>query len=225
MNKEELFEDILDPIEKARLIKNERNRRWKKANKDKVREARKRYYKKYPDKIKAENIKFKIENPNYKKEYYQAHKKEAKEYWNNRTDEQKKAKAEYNRKWKNDRYNNHVEYKLRCVITTAIHRSLSNKKDDVIKNILGYTIVDLKNHLESQFEDWMNWDNLGLTSKEPHKTWQIDHIRPVNTFNITDIHCKDFKECWALENLRPLDSYMNVSRPKDGSDVVEKDTL
>lgn len=218
---EEMFADVDDPFERKRLIKNEKTRRWKQTNKDKVREARRRYCRKYPEKIKAENKAFKEKNPNYKKEYYQAHKKEAREWWENRSEEQKKAKAEYNRKWKNDRYANNVGYKLRCIISTAVRRSLLNEKDDSIKNLLGYSIQELKEHLEAQFEDWMTWDNLGLTAKELKQTWQIDHIKPVNTFNITSTDCEDFKKCWALENLRPLDSYINATRPNDGSDIKE----
>ena len=218
---EEMFADVDDPFERKRLIKNEKTRRWKQANKDKVREARRRYCRKYPEKIKVENKVFKEKNPNYKKEYYQAHKKEAREWWENRSEEQKKAKAEYNRKWKNDRYANNVGYKLRCIISTAVRRSLLNEKDDSIKNLLGYSIQELKEHLEAQFEDWMTWDNLGLTAKELKQTWQIDHIKPVNTFNITSTDCEDFKKCWALENLRPLDSYINATRPNDGSDIKE----
>lgn len=216
---EEMFADIDDPFERARLIKNEKTRRWKLANKEKVLAARKRYCLKYPEKIKQENAKFKNNNPDYKKEYYQAHKKEASEWWDNRSKEQKEAKAEYNRKWKNDRYANNIGYKLRCIISTAVRRSLINEKDDSIRNILGYSIQELKEHLESQFEDWMTWDNIGLTAKALKETWQIDHIRPINTFNITDVYCEDFKKCWALENLRPLDSYINATRPSDGSDI------
>lgn len=214
-----MFAHIEDPIERKRLIKNEKTRRWKAANKDKILQARKRYCEKYPEKIKEENARFRRNNPNYKKEYYQSHKQEAKDWWDNRSQEQKKAKAKFNRKWKNERYINDVGYKLRCIISTAVRRSLLNDKDDSIRNILGYSIDELKTHLEKQFEDWMTWDNLGLTAKTPKQTWQIDHIRPVNTFNITDIYCDDFKKCWALSNLRPLDSYLNASRPSDGSDI------
>lgn len=215
----EMFTDITDPIEKARLIKNERNRRWKRVNRDKVRAARKRYCQKYPDKVKEEAKHFRRCNPNYKKEYYNHHKEEAKEWFRNRSPEQKKAKAEYNRKWKKNRYNTNAGYKLRTIISEAVRRSIRGTKDDSICKILGYSIDELKKHLESQFEDWMTWDNLGLTSNKPRITWQIDHIRPVNTFNITDIYCEDFKKCWALSNLRPLDSYLNASRPWDGSDI------
>ena len=190
-----------------------------KSYRDKVRAARKRYCEKYPEKIKQENKRFRENNPDYKKEYYETHREEAKEWFRNRSPEQKKAKAEYNRKWKKNRYDTNVGYRLRTIISEAVRRSIHGTKDDSIRRILGYSIDELKAHLESQFEDWMTWENLGLTSNEPRKTWQIDHIRPVNTFNITDIYCEDFKKCWALSNLRPLDSVLNASRPWDGSDI------
>lgn len=217
---DEMFANIEDPLERARLMKNERTRRWKLENKDKVRAARKRHVKKYSEKIKKEAKKYREEHPEYKKEWYKQHKVEAKEWWNNRSKEQKQAKAEYNKVWKKDRYKNNNNYKIRCIISSAVRRSLKGmKKGDSIKNILGYTIEELKEHLEHQFEDWMNWDNLGLTANKEKETWQIDHIIPVNTFNIKEIGDEEFRKCWALDNLRPLDSYINNRRPKDGSDI------
>lgn len=217
---DEMFANIEDPLERARLMKNERTRRWKLENKDKVRAARKRHVKKYSEKIKKEAKKYREEHPEYKKEWYKQHKVEAKEWWNNRSKEQKQAKAEYNKVWKKDRYKNNNNYKIRCIISSAVRRSLKGmKKGDSIKNILGYTIEELKEHLEHQFEDWMNWDNLGLTATKEKETWQIDHIIPVNTFNIKKIGDEEFRKCWALDNLRPLDSYINNRRPKDGSDI------
>ena len=217
---DEMFANIEDPLERARLMKNERTRRWKLENKDKVRAARKRHVKKYSEKIKKEAKKYREEHPEYKKEWYKQHKVEAKEWWNNRSKEQKQAKAEYNKVWKKDRYKNNNNYKIRCIISSAVRRSLKGmKKGDSIKNILGYSIEELKEHLEHQFEDWMNWDNLGLTANKEKETWQIDHIIPVNTFNILEIGDEEFRKCWALDNLRPLDSYINNRRPKDGSDI------
>jgi hypothetical protein len=218
----EQFKDVEDPELKKLLIKRAINSYWKKHNKDKTRLERMRFRAKYPEKIKAQNKRFKEKNPNYKKEYYQKNKERAKEYWQNRTEEQKNAKAKYNRKWKNEQYKNNVEFRLHCVISTAVRRSLLTEKDDYIKNLLGYTIEELKNHLESQFEDWMTWDNFGLTAKKPKETWQIDHIIPANTFNITSTDSEEFRKCWALENLRPLDSFANVRRPKNGSDIKKE---
>lgn len=32
----------------------------------------------------------------------------------------------------------------------------------------------------------------------------------------------DFKVCWSLANLRPLEKIANCSKPKDGSDISEE---
>ena len=69
---------------------------------------------------------------------------------------------------------------------------------------LGYTKEDLCNYIESLFKDGMSWDNIN--------DWQIDHIRPVASFNYTTTDCEDFKKCWALENLQPLWAKDNLSK-------------
>jgi hypothetical protein len=57
----------------------------------------------------------------------------------------------------------------------------------------------------------MNWENRGMFG------WHIDHIKPVNTFDLTDE--KQLKECWNYKNLRPLWAKDNLTRPNDGSDI------
>lgn len=219
-NIKEQFKNIEDLAERKRLIKNAITAEWKRNNRDKVNIARKRYTKKYPDKIKQENAKFRKENPSYRKEYYKQNKDRAKKWWKNRSTEQKIIHAKYNLKWKNKQYRSNVSYRLRCIISTAIHRSLKKTtKTDTLKRLLGYSIDELKEHLEAQFENWMNWDNLGLTATKEKETWQIDHIIPVNTFNIKKCGDKEFKKCWVISNLRPLDSFINNLRPSNGSDI------
>jgi len=218
----EQFKDIKDLAERKRLIKNAITAEWKRNNRDKVNLSQRKYRKRHPDKIKEQNLKFAKANPTYKKEYYQNNKEQAKEWWKNRSTKQKVAKLKTNAKWKYKQYHTNVSYKLRCIISTAIHRSLKKTiKTDSIKKLLGYTTEELKKHLESQFEDWMNWDNLGLTATKEKETWQIDHIIPVNTFDIKKCGDKEFKKCWALSNLRPLDSFINNTRPFDGSDIYK----
>ena len=69
-----------------------------------------------------------------------------------------------------------------------------------------YTLKDLKEHLESKFIDGMSWKNHGRFG------WHIDHIRPIDSFNITDYDCNDFKECWSLNNLQPLWAKENLEK-------------
>ena len=71
-------------------------------------------------------------------------------------------------------------------------------------SLLGYTVDDLKAHLERQFTKGMSWGNIG--------DWEVDHIVPVSSFNITSADDEDFKACWALSNLRPV--WRSVNRSK-----------
>lgn len=71
--------------------------------------------------------------------------------------------------------------------------------------VLGYTWADLRAHLEAQFTDGMSWENWG-------DLWEIDHIRPLSTFRYDSLDHPDFKECWALANLRPLLRVENIRK-------------
>src|SRR5271165_4931052 len=78
---------------------------------------------------------------------------------------------------------------------------------------LPYTIQELIKYLESQFEPWMSWTNYGKYNSKTWDdgnpitwTWQIDHIKPHSLFDYKSMEEEEFKECWALENLRPYSS-------------------
>ena len=43
---------------------------------------------------------------------------------------------------------------------------------------MGCSLSEFKTHLESNFEDWMCWDNYGLYNGELNYGWDIDHIVP-----------------------------------------------
>lgn len=62
------------------------------------------------------------------------------------------------------------------------------------------TYQDLIKHIEKQFDDKMTWDNYG-------SYWHIDHIRPKCSFK-----GNEFKECWALSNLQPLEAIENFRK-------------
>ena len=110
----------------------------------------------------------------------------------------------------------YIKNKLVICIQSGIFASLKGKKRSTWQKLVGYDLKTLKEHLESLFEPGMNWNNYGKFG------WHIDHIRPINTFNITSEDCEDFKKCWALENLRPLWWDENLKRPKNGKDIINE---
>jgi hypothetical protein len=62
--------------------------------------------------------------------------------------------------------------------------------------IVGYTVDELRAHLEARFVDGMSWENMG--------EWHIDHIRPLASFVFDGPDCPNVKRAWALSNLQPL---------------------
>src|SRR5437763_3500802 len=66
------------------------------------------------------------------------------------------------------------------------------------ESLLGYSVEELKAHLESHFTEGMTWDKFfggGI---------HIDHIIPRMDFNYTSPNDPQFKQWWALSHLRPI---------------------
>lgn len=93
---------------------------------------------------------------------------------------------------------------------TRLYLVLKNQnipKTGNTKDLLGVENYDeLKNHLELQFADGMNWDNLG--------EWHIDHIRPCASFDLSvekqvqlAFNWRNLQPIWSSENLEKRDSY------------------
>lgn len=102
-------------------------------------------------------------------------------------------------------------YKLRKCISSQINKTIFKNNKSCL-NYLPFSIKELKEHLESLFEPWMTWSNHGKYNATTHNlnpTWQIDHIIPHSTFKYNNMSCQQFKDCWSLNNLRPLDARLN----------------
>ena len=119
-----------------------------------------------------------------------------------------------------ERRKNNIEIRLRsnfsARINIALKKNNSSKLNESISNFVPYSFQELKLHLESLFDYWMNWDNYG---KYIAKTWNdndsstwiwnIDHIIPQSDLPFSDMKEENFKKCWALENLRPYSAKLN----------------
>jgi hypothetical protein len=121
---------------------------------------------------------------------------------------------------KNKRKTN-IAYLLRTRVSTAIVKALikgkSSKNGHSCLEFLPYSIQELKQHLERQFDSWMTWENYGTYKKSTWNdddistwTWQIDHIIPQSKLLYKSMSDKNFLLCWSLQNLRPLSSKQNL---------------
>ena len=73
-------------------------------------------------------------------------------------------------------------------------------------DLLGCTVEQMVQHIESQFTSGMTWDNQGKGDDE----WQIDHIIPFVAFD-TSNRDEQFIVCW-YQNLQPLWGPDNLSK-------------
>ena len=95
--------------------------------------------------------------------------------------------------------------KVNMNFSRRMRKSLNSLKNGMSwESLVGYTIIDLKEHLEKQFTDGMTWENYG--------EWHIDHVKPICKFNINSVDCEDFKTCWSLDNLQPLWAIDNLKK-------------
>ena len=122
-------------------------------------------------------------------------------------DENREHVRQYGRDYERKRRAEDPKYRLGVRTRTAVYTCL--KEANVAKyrttfDILGYTIEELMNHLESLFTDGMTWDNYG--------EWHVDHKKPMTLFNFTSTDDEGFKECWKLDNLQPLWGNDNLSK-------------
>jgi len=89
----------------------------------------------------------------------------------------------------------------------------NNSKFSSTLKLLGCSILELKEHLENQFKQDMNWNNHGTGWNEKDKQeWHIDHILPIFAFDFTKPEDDEFKQCWALDNLQPLWAVDNLKK-------------
>jgi hypothetical protein len=153
----------------------------------------------------------------YQKEYRRTHKehikKHQKEYRLNNIEKLRKYNKEYGKgyfkEYRKKRRLIDPQFRLNDNISSLMYISLKGKKAGRRwEDLVGYTSEDLIKHLESKFQPWMTWDNWGIGKGK----WNIDHIKPISLFNYTCPEDKEFKECWALDNLQPLEAIENIKK-------------
>ena len=94
--------------------------------------------------------------------------------------------------------NPHV-YLWRAILRNTIKR-LGTGKEGKTNEVLGYSALELKEHIEKQFIDGMSWDNWG--------EWHIDHIKPVSKFDKSE----KISIINSLDNLQPLWAKDNLTK-------------
>ena len=106
------------------------------------------------------------------------------------------------------RYHGEVEFRIVQILRSRLRKVAKRGRGYSGNNLkwLGCTPVELREHLERQFQAGMNWSNLGTGAGK----WHIDHIVPCAAFDMR----KESERlvCFHYANLRPLWSHLNIEK-------------
>lgn len=189
----------------CKTCKSEYNKKYRKENRT-------------PEKAKLENIKW-SRNKDTRKNWDILNKEkiklQRKSIIENYSKEEYKEFREKTNKWRREKRNNDVLYKLKSNISCRLSKALKQIKENkgLVKTIdtLGCDLTYLKNYIESRFEPWMTWDNYGRYNGDFNYGWDLDHIIPVS-IGVTK---EEIIELNHYTNLQPLCSKINRDIKKD----------
>lgn len=180
-----------------------------KYNKSDRSEYHKKYREENTDLLKEKQKEFRENNKELvakrKRDYYQNLSDEKKNELRNKKRElyhknnYKKVKSNYvNNKLNNDTFFK-LKFNIRSLIRNSLKRGFTEKSKKTIE-ILGCSFEDFKLHLESKFDENMNWGNQG-------SYWHMDHIIPISSAESKEDvyrlnHYTNFQPLYWEDNLK-----------------------
>ena len=156
--------------------------RCRKIPREKRQETNRLHYTRHAEKLRERSRKWREDNPGANTEYIREYKANHRERLN---------ALEVERRANDPAAL--IKYRLRHRLGDMIRRRQTHKAASTME-LVGCPIDQLLAHIEGQFVDGMNWENRHL--------WDIDHIRPCASFDLTNPEQQ--RECFHWSNLRPM---------------------
>lgn len=150
------------------------------------------------EKIKEYNTKWNEENQEYYKKYFEEYYKVNYEKEKQRKLKWSRDNKEYSNNYQKQRKKEDILFRLKTNIRNSVNRYLKYRSKHTF-DIVGCTPEFLKEHLESQFQNGMSWDN--------RSEWHIDHIIPLSSAKTEEelyslCHYTNLQPLWAEDNLK-----------------------
>lgn len=227
----------MEPAEKTAVErKREKNRRWRAANREHVRQYSREYRKAQRERLNAlKRAAYNHDRKVVKKAYYEHNRdrllEQKREYYLRKKGaikhyrERNKSKiSDQNSRWhrknrervreRKREYNrrryknphNRIESNIRRRIGKLLRGTL---KPDHSEALLGCCFEEFMNYITAQFKSGMSMENYG-------RKWHIDHIMPCSAFDMSDED--QVRRCFHFTNLRPMWAKANMRK---GSKITE----
>lgn len=225
-NRENVREANRRSYERNKAKRNADSKAWYEANKDLALEQSKARYERNktdPD-WRAKKAEYqrayrtaKRELVNEKRRGYLARNKDKQRQWAKNTrarhgdkmNERSRAWHDKNPGYVRKRYATDEQYRIANIISARFRVALrGNRKSGRAVELLGCTIEEFRRYMETKWQPGMTWEN--------HRRygWHIDHIRPLNSFDLSDpaqqaaaCHYTNLQPMWWRENISKRDRW------------------
>jgi hypothetical protein len=176
-----------------------RNREYSIQNREKLNKYHRQWYRDNGEKVKTYCERYAEKTKEYKKKYHQQNRARMQARRRKYRLEHREQRRQYERQ--NRQLN--IDIRIRQNIRSRIRSFLKkDKKIGSAVSYLGCSVGELKLYLECKFQPGMTWSNWSKNG------WHIDHIKPLCSFELTDI--EQFKQACHYTNLQPLWSTDNL---------------
>ena len=194
--------------ETLREVMRERNTKYRENNRQKYNDKMRDRYHKNKEVINAKRRERYENDPSLREKCSQ----QARTHYEKNREKYVKKAVDYKR----NRRQTDIAYRLQCNVSNAVWYAVTGQrgsKGGKTFDELPYSAEQLKEHLETQFDEQMTWENYG-------SYWHIDHIYPQSRLPFDSLKHPNFRKCWALSNLRPLEAKENQSK---GAKILTED--
>ena len=191
----------------CKAYQREYQRKYRNKNRNDFLNEKRAYYQNNKSRFKEQRVKYCQDHKVEIAEYQRAYRQQNADHLSSYKKAYDKENADKLKEYVSNRLKADINYKLRRVLRVRICNAIAigYKAGSAVRD-LGCTIPELKQHLESKFQEGMAWANWGLYG------WHIDHIIPLSSFDLTDreqflkaCHYTNLQPLWAEENLKKSD--------------------
>lgn len=192
----------------CRLCQKKYFREFYERNMAREKERTRQYISSHRDEVKEYRKKNSVRDKIYKKKYREEHAEEIKKY--TEIVATRRKTSGYYAVYVKNKSATDLQFRLKRTLRSRLRSAIkSNLKSGSCVRDLGCSVEELKDHIESQFQPGMTWENWS------YRGWHIDHIKPLASFDLSNreqfikaCHYTNLQPLWAKDNIIKSDKYV-----------------
>ncbi len=118
------------------------------------------------------------------------------------------CKGRLNKRYRKINIRSRIKHHFSTRITKQLGDNLPPNLTRNLELYVGYKFGALRRYLNEQIKQAE-----GINIKEAiRRGYHIDHIKPLSSFNVISVNSQEFRDCWAIENLKLIPAEENLKK-------------